>query len=72
MPEVADELTQEVADYLIELSDRAASYWRSVSEAAWRGDLRTVEVHCQQVAAVSKEAFRAVKELRESVKDAAA
>jgi hypothetical protein len=61
-------LGQLSADYVIELSEQAASLWRSVTEAAWRGDLRTMEVHCQQIAAVSKEAFRTVKELRESTK----
>lgn len=69
MPQsVDDALNQMSADYLIELSDRAASLWRSVTEAAWRGDLKVAEVHCQQIAAVSKDAFRIVKELRESAK----
>lgn len=68
MPEINDALNQLSADHVIELSEQAASLWRSVTEAAWRGDLRTMEVHCQQIAAVSKEAFRTVKELRESTK----
>jgi hypothetical protein len=68
MPQIDDALNQLSADYVIELSEQAASLWRSVTEAAWRGDLRTMEVHCQQIAAVSKEAFRTVKELRESTK----
>jgi hypothetical protein len=67
-PSVDHALNQLSADYVIELSEQAASLWRSVTEAAWRGDLRTMEVHCQQIAAVSKEAFRTVKELRESSK----
>lgn len=67
-PSIGDALNQMSADYVIELSDQASSLWTSVREAAWRGDLRTMEVHCQQIAAVSKEAFRTVKELRESTK----
>jgi hypothetical protein len=69
MPQSVDgALNQMSADFVIELSEQAASLWRSVSEAAFRGDLRTMEVHCQQIAIVSKEAFRTVKELRESTK----
>lgn len=69
-PSIGDALNQLNADYVIELSDQASSLWTSVREAAWRGDLRTMEIHCQQIAAVSKEAFRTVKELRESARAA--
>jgi hypothetical protein len=67
-PSVESALNQMSADYVIELAGRAASLWDSVAGAAFRGDLRTMEVHCQQIAAVSKEAFRTVNELRESTK----
>lgn len=67
-PSIGDALDQLSTDYVIELSEQASSLWRSVLEAAWRGDLRTMEVHCQQIAAVSKEAFRTVKELREGTR----
>jgi hypothetical protein len=67
-PSINDALNQLSADHVIDLSEQAASLWRSVTEAAWRGDLRTMEVHCQQIVIVSKEAFRTVKELRESTK----
>jgi len=46
-----------------EFADKAASYWRSIAEAAYRGDRLTVAVHCRQVAAVTREAFQAVKTL---------
>ena len=44
-------------------ADLAASYWRSVAEAASRGEGLTVEVHCKQIAAVTRAAFSTVKEL---------
>jgi hypothetical protein len=46
-----------------ELADLAASFWRSVAEAAYRGDQLTVEVHCRQVALVTRAAFQTVKQL---------
>ena len=46
-----------------ELADQAASFWRSIAEAAYRGDRLTVEVHCRQVAAVTRTAFQVVKTL---------
>jgi hypothetical protein len=48
-------------DAIVELADLAASYWRSVAEAAFRGEQLTIEVHCRQIAAVTKEAFATVK-----------
>jgi hypothetical protein len=46
-----------------EFADRAASFWRSIAEAAYRGDRLTVEIHCRQVAAVTRTAFATVKQL---------
>jgi hypothetical protein len=34
---------------LVDVCDRAASYARSASEAAYRGDSHTVEVHLRQL-----------------------
>ena len=50
-------------DAIEEMADLAASLWRSIAEAAARGDRRTLEVHCKQVAAVTREAFSTVKTL---------
>jgi hypothetical protein len=50
-------------DELARLSDLAASYWKSISLAADRGDVLTVAVHCKQVALVTREAFALVKTL---------
>ena len=50
-------------DAVVEFADLAASYWRSAAEAALRGDRTTLEVHCRQLAAVTREAFQTVKEL---------
>jgi hypothetical protein len=46
-----------------ELADLASSYWRSVAEAAARGERVAIEIHCRQVAAVTREAFGTVKAL---------
>ena len=48
-------------EYLIELADRAASYWRSIAEAAERGECLTLVRHCRQAGAVTCEAFELVK-----------
>jgi hypothetical protein len=50
-------------DQIAELAERAASYWRSVALAAARAERLTIEVHCRQVAAVTREAFAIVKSL---------
>jgi hypothetical protein len=49
--------------HIAELAYRAASYWHSIALAAERGERLTVEVHCRQVAAVTREAFATVKTL---------
>ena len=50
-------------DAIEHLADLAASYWRSIAEAASRGERLTIDVHCRQVAAVTREAFQTVKSL---------
>jgi sorbitol-specific phosphotransferase system component IIA len=52
---------------IAELADLAASYWRSIAEAALRGEQLTLEVHCRQVAAVTRETFATVKSLGHEV-----
>jgi hypothetical protein len=52
---------------IAELADLAASYWRSIAEAALRGEQLTLEVHCRQVAAVTRETFATVKALAHEV-----
>ena len=46
-----------------EFADKAASYWRSIGEAAYRADLRTIEIHCRQVSVLTRAAFATVKGL---------
>lgn len=46
-----------------EFADKAASYWRSIGEAAYRADLRTIEIHCRQVSVLTRAAFSTVKGL---------
>ena len=50
-------------DAIAEMAELAASYWRSTAEAAMRGERLTVEMHCRQIAAVTREAFAIVKAL---------
>ena len=45
-----------------DFADKAASYWRSIAEAAYRGDLRAIEIHCRQVV-LTLAAFSTVKGL---------
>jgi hypothetical protein len=46
-----------------DFADQAASYWRSIAEAAYRGDLRTIETHCRHVRVLTLAAFSTVKDL---------
>jgi len=50
-------------DAIAELAHLAASYWISIREAAERGERVTIETHCRQVAAVTREAFATVRTL---------
>jgi hypothetical protein len=62
-PSIASELDNLRFDAVAEYADLAASYWKSAAEAAFRGDRTTLEVHCKQLAAVTREAFKTVREL---------
>jgi hypothetical protein len=62
-PSLADALDSIRFGEIAELAERAASYWHSVALAADRGERLTIEVHCRQVAAVTREAFATVKSL---------
>jgi hypothetical protein len=53
-------------DEIGRLAALASSYWRSVELAVDRGDTLTVVVHCEQLAAVVREAFAIVKTLGET------
>jgi hypothetical protein len=54
---IADALDLNRLAELIRLADLAANYWESILLAAQRGDALTVNTHCRQVAAVTREAF---------------
>jgi hypothetical protein len=62
-PTLASALDPARFDAIAEFADLAASYWRSIAEAASRGERLTVETHCRQVAAVTRETFATVKTL---------
>lgn len=62
-PSLVDALDFDRFDAIAEMADLAASYWRSIAEAAARGEKLTIETHCRQVAAVTREAFATVKGL---------
>jgi len=53
----ADALDYGRLNTIAELADLAASYWYSVALAATRGERLTIETHCRQIAAVTREAF---------------
>ena len=55
---------------VVEMADLAASYWRSAAEAAYRDDQLTLEVHCRQLAILTREAFATVKTLGHPKPDA--
>jgi hypothetical protein len=50
------------------LADKAASDWRSIAEAAYRGDPLTLRVHCKKVSVLTKAAFTYVKEIEAEAK----
>jgi hypothetical protein len=52
-----------IFEALVDVCDRAASYARSASEAAWRGDESTVNVHARQLRACVVEAIKLRNEL---------
>jgi hypothetical protein len=53
-------------DELGRLADLAASYWRSASLAAERGDVHLLTLHCRQISAVTRDAFALVREVAEN------
>jgi hypothetical protein len=53
-------------DQIVCLAELAASYWRSVALAADRGDLHLLTLHCKQIASVTRDAFRLVREIAEN------
>ena len=46
-----------------DFADKAASYWRPIAEAAYRGDLRAIETHCRHVRVLALAALSTVKGL---------
>ena len=62
-PSLADALDYGRLNTIAELAELAASYWHSVTLAATRGERLTIETHCRQIAAVTREAFAIVKAL---------
>ncbi len=50
-------------DATAEFANLTSSYWRSIQEAALRGERLTVEVHCKQGSAVTRESFGVGKTL---------
>jgi hypothetical protein len=62
-PSVAQAIDVLRYEALEEMAELAASYWRSVAEAAHRRELPVLKLHCTQIAAVTREAFAVVKSL---------
>lgn len=61
--QVQDALDVVRFEALEEMAALAGSYWISIQLAAERREPAVINVHCRQVAAVTKEAFRVVKTL---------
>ena len=51
------------ADAIIESADRLSSLWQSVALAAWRGDAAVVRFHCGEIAALTRDTLKTVREL---------
>jgi hypothetical protein len=49
-------------DEIEQLADRASSYWRSIAEAAARGEVMTVAVHLRQARLVAFHVHELVKQ----------
>ena len=60
--EIRSVLRNQGFEELIEHADKAASYCRSIGEAAYRGDQLTVEVHIKQLRAVCLAMIKTYKE----------
>ena len=60
-PTVANTLYPLLFDEIEQSVDRAASIWRSIAEASFRGDTVTVAVHLRQVRLVTFHVHEIVK-----------
>jgi hypothetical protein len=60
---VAEALDYACTDTIAELANFASSYWRSIAEAAIRGDHLTIAVHLRQVGAINREVKALVETL---------
>jgi hypothetical protein len=60
---VADAVDVARFDAIAEFAELAVSYWTSIALAADRREGMSIELHCRQVAAVTREAFATVKAL---------
>jgi hypothetical protein len=65
MTEQADPLACVRLDEIGRLAELAASYWRSITLAADRGDVHLLVLHAKQAATVTREALAIVRTLGE-------
>jgi hypothetical protein len=56
-------MRDQLFEFIVERTDLAASYARSASEAAWRGDQLTVGVHLKQLRLATIAALQTFREL---------
>ncbi len=61
-PTNADALDPMLFDEIEQLADKAASYWRSIAEAAARGEAMTIAVHLRQARLVTFHVHEIVKQ----------
>jgi hypothetical protein len=62
-PDLQADLDDQRLERIVELADLAASLWTSVSEAAWRGERRTLQAHLSQARVVTIDAIALAKAL---------
>jgi hypothetical protein len=61
-PTLANALDPLLFDEIEQSADKAASIWRSIAEASFRGDAMTVAVHLRQVRLVTFHVHEVVKQ----------
>ncbi len=71
-PTLANTLDPLLFDEIEQSADKAASIWRSIAEASFRGDAITVAVHLRQVRLVTFHVHELVKQFGGSSQEARA
>ena len=71
-PTVANALEPMLFDEIEQLADKAASIWRSIAEASFRGEAMTIAVHLRQARLMTFHVHEIVKQFSGSNEEARA